>query len=141
MLDRCNTYGQVGLWMRPAYMQGFQNRTITAVVRAGDRIAEADFKTLQLGVSYPVRFIQKPDSGHDVPAVLYPDDGTTVRITGRFAKAIGELAGDDFCGMPPDAANPQLVRYHLAMINNTPLPSFEDRVTIWRFQYCPNAVE
>lgn len=139
-LDRCNTYGEVGLWMRAAYLEGFQDRTITAVPRAGDRISRPDYKTLKLGEDYPVRFIKKPGQGFDVPAELYPDDGTTVRITECFVKKIRHLTADHLRGLPLDAATPELVRYHLAMINNMPLPSWSDMVTIWRFEYRPNAV-
>ncbi|MEK7108924.1 MAG: hypothetical protein AAB919_00615 [Patescibacteria group bacterium] len=140
-LDRCSKYGDPGLWIRSAYLEDFVFRGITAVVRAGDRISTPDFKTLQLGVDYPVRFIKKPGDGFDKPAVLYPDDGTTVRITERFAKKIGALTAEDLAGCAPDQATSELVRYHLALVNNTELPLPDEMVTVWRFAYRPNATE
>ncbi|GEM_PF-2580642 len=141
MLDRCNKYGDIGLWIRSVYLEGFKNRSITAVVRAGDRVSKPDFKTLVLGTDYPVRFIKKPGQGFQTPAVLYPDDGATVRIVDCFAKKIDELTADDLRGTAPDTADAELVRYHLAIINNTELPSPEEMVTVWRFEYRPNSTD
>lgn len=142
MLDRCNVYGQVGLWIRAVYKEGFKNKTITAVVRAGDRTNPDDFKCIPEGVDMPVRFIKRPgDASRDINAELYPDDGTTIRRVGVIVKRIGDLTEEDLSGTTPDTATPELVRYHLAMINNTSLPPLDDVVTIWRLEYQPNAIE
>ncbi len=137
MLDRCNTYRQLGLWIRAAYMTGFQNQSITAVVRDGDRVTPQDFKFLPEGIDLPVRFIRKTgDALRGLEAELYLDDGTTVRRTEVIVKPICELTAEDLRG-----TTPELVRYHLALVNDTLLPSPESFVTIWRFVYCPKATE
>ncbi len=140
--DRATVYGTPGFWIRSVYMEGFQNQSITAVIRPGDRSTKekAPQTNLPLGVDLPVRFIkksgnQKGNTGPD----LFPDDGTTVCITECIVKKISELTEDDLRGMAPDTATPELVRYHLATIYDTPLPNMEDIVTIWRFEYVQNA--
>lgn len=142
MLNRCSKYGMVGLWIRIAYLAGFQDQSITAVVRSGNRTNQDDFRCLPEGVDIPVRFIEKPgDASRNIEAELFPDDGTTVRRTLAIVKKIKDLTDEDLLGTTPDTANPELVRYHLACVNNTVLPSPEDMVTIWRFEYCSNAMD
>ena len=117
----------------------FQDKSITAVVRAGDRVSKPDYRTLVVGQEYPVRFIKRPGMGHDVPAELFQDDGTTVRITEGFVRMLAYLTEKDLIGMAPDQATPELVRYHLAIVNNTTIPAWNEFVTIWRFEHLPNA--
>lgn len=142
MLNRAGNYGDQGLWIRKVYREGFLNRTITAVVRPGDRSIP---KTPGYFLPYtylPVRFIRKPgESRVGVEGNLFPDDGTTVQVTGRIVKTIGELTQEDLRGTAPDTANPALVRYHLATVYDTELPGLDDIVTIWKFEHCPNATE
>ena len=123
-------------------MAGFQDKSITAVVRSGDRTNQDDFRCIPEGVDMPVRFIKKPgDASRNMEAELFPDDGTTIRRTSAIVKKIEDLTSEDLLGTTPDTATPELVRYHLACINNTTLPSFKDVVTIWRFEYCPKVTE
>jgi len=139
MLNRCSEYGTPALWIRAAYMEGFRNRSITAVVRVGDRTDPNDFKYVPADVDFPVRFIRKPgDVSRNIDAELFPDDGTTIRRTDCIMKKISELTDEDLANTTPDTATPELVRYHLACINNTPLPSLDDLVTIWRFEHRSN---
>lgn len=136
MLDRCSKYGMVGLWIRSAYMAGFQDKSITAVIRSGDRTNPDDFKCIPQGVEMPVRFIKKSGNAQaGLEALLFPDDGTTIVRTEAIVKVIKDLTKDDLHGTTPDTATPELVRYHLALINDTQLPGWEDVVTIWRFEY------
>jgi hypothetical protein len=131
----------MGFWIRAMYMGGFQDQSITAVVRAGDRSNPEDFRCIPAGVDIPVRFIRKPgDASKNIEPELYSDDGTTVRLTGTVVERIRDLTPENLRGTTPDTATPELVQYHLAGINNTPLPSLEEWVTIWQFEYCPKAV-
>lgn len=138
-LDRLATYGGKGFWIRAEYREGFKNRTITAVIRPGDRSNPKDPRNNPRGVDLPVRFIRIPgEPSLGIDAQLFPDDGTTVRITGCIVKRIRELTTDDLRGTAPDTATPELVQKHLVTIYNTPLPSPDDIVTIFRFEYAPN---
>lgn len=136
-LDRLATYGGKGFWIRAAYQEGFGNRTITAVVRPGDRSSPNDQRNNPPGEDLPVRFIRVPgDQQRSIAPELFPDDGTTVRVTDCIAKPIGKLTTDDLRGCAPDCATPELVRYHLGSVYNTLLPSSDEVVTIFRFEYC-----
>lgn len=144
MLDRAGTYGISALWIRSVYYEGFQNRSITAVVRPGDRSSEAKTpKTyLPTGTDLAVRFIVTPGNVETgALPVLMPDDGTTISVTECIVKRIGELTQEDLVGTAPDTQTPELVRYHLATVYNTLLPPLDDVVTIWRFAYRPTATE
>lgn len=138
-LNRCARYGEMGLWIRPVYKEGFLNQIIKAVIRPGDRSDLKDYRHIPEGVDIPVRFIKKPGEGA-AGGELFPDDGTTIRRIGMLVKKIKELTAEDLQGMAPDSTTPELVRYHLATLYNTELPSPEDVVTIWQFEYRPNAV-
>lgn len=142
-LDRGNKYaGDKALWMRKAYMEGFKNQSITTVVRPGDRSEEGHYSFIPKGVYIPVRFINTV--GERVPGAtsdLLPDDGTTVMVTDYIVKSIGDLTHEDLKGCPPDCATQELVRYHLALTYNEPLPKESDTVTLWRFEYRPNTNE
>lgn len=143
-LDRAAVYTVPGLWIRRAYKEEFLNQSITAVVRPGDRSDPIKAKGVYLpqGVDLPVRFIERPGNREaGTGPQLYPDDGTTIRVTWYIVKRIGDLTTDDLCGTAPDTATPELVRYHLATIYNIPLPNNDDIVTIWRFEYQPNVLE
>ena len=130
----------IGLWVRAPHRQGFLNRTITAVVREGDRSRSDDTRHAPAGVDLAVRFIMKiGDTTRNIKAVLYPDDGTTVRRTGMVVKQIKDLTEEDLRGISPDAATPELVRYHVAMVANSELLSLEHVVTVCRFEYRPRA--
>lgn len=119
-------------------MLGFEDQTITAVVRAGDRTSPDDFRCLLGKGDLPVRFIKRPgNAGLGINAELYPDDGTTVKVVGHVVKRIGDITEEDLQGTTPDTATSELVRYHLALINDTPLLSNDDLVTIWKLAYCP----
>lgn len=139
-LNRTAKHGSMGLWMRPVYMEGFRNRSITAVVRLHDRTNLSDSRCMLPDVDVPVRFIKKLGNAAQGNAPeLFPDDGTTVWRTDAIVKRICDLTADDFQGMAPDVYNPETVRYHLGLIDNTVLPSPEEVVTIWRFKHQPDA--
>ncbi len=141
-LDRCNVQTATGLWMRPAYMEGFRDKTITAVVRRRDRSDPKDPTYIPLNVDIPVRFIEKPGVREtNAQPKLYPDDGTTVRLTRHIVKQIGQLVlGDLVCGSL-DIATAGLVRYHLSLIDNTPLLGWDEVVTVYHFEHRPKATE
>lgn len=140
VLDRAGIYGDEGFWIRQVYYELFQKQSITAVVRLDDRSNPSDFRFIREGVAIPVRFIIKPGPPQKgIPGDLMPDDGTTIERTECIVKTIGDLTMDDLQGMAPDTATPELVRYHLATINNTALPSMDTVITIWRFKYLPKA--
>ena len=122
--------------MRSAYHEGFRERQITTVIRPGDRSDPNDPRNNPPDIDLPVRFIKVPgDQARSIPAELFPDDGTTVRFTGCTVKPIKDLTPDDLRGCPPDARTPELVRYHLALTYNTPLPPPESLVTLFHFEY------
>jgi hypothetical protein len=138
VLDRACVYGDEGFWIRQAYRELFQQQLITAVVRMGDRSNPSDFRHIRKGVPIPVRFIIKPGiPKKGIKGDLFPDDGTTIERTECIVKRIGELTLDDLQGTAPDTATSELVRYHLATINNSSLPSMDTVITIWRFTYLP----
>ena len=142
MLDRGGVYGDPGFWVRQAYVEGIKNRTITAVVRLGDRSDPTHKNHIPAGVPLPIRFIAKPAAGElGKLGSLLPDDGTTFRRTDCIVKPIEDLTMQDLRGMAPDCANPELIRYHLAAIVDGPLPSWDTVVTVWRFEYLPDATE
>jgi len=143
MLCRAEKYGDPAFWVRAVHMAGFQFHSITAVVRPGDRMKDPVQPTsLPVGVDIPVRFIKKSgNQGLGVAPEFYPDGGMTIRITEGIVKPIGELTKDDLRGMAPDTATSELVRYHLATLYDKPLPSEDELVTIWRFEYRPDAIE
>lgn len=135
-LGRLQTYGGTGLWIRAAYRDGFSNKSITAVVRRGDRSNPTNARFLPDGEGLPVRFIRVPgDQARNTPPELFEDEGITVRIISYMVKRIENLTTDDLEGCSPDAATPELVRYHLAIHENTALPSPDEIVTVWRFEY------
>lgn len=137
-LDRLATYGGKGFWIRAAYMEGFKDKSITAVVRPGDRSDPKDQRNNPLGEDLPVRFIDVPgDQSRGIPALLFRDDGTTVRVTECLVRQIRDLTSEDLRGTAPDTMTAELVRYHLATLYNTPLPSWDDFVTIFRFVHVP----
>lgn len=130
----------VGFWMRPAYREGFRDGSLTTLVRQGDRSKPEDTRHVPQGTPIPVRYIEKVgDPLRQVPTVLFPDDGTTVECVGVIVKSINELTEEDLEGSAPDNATPELVRYHLAMIANTDLPSWGSVVTVWKIRHLPNA--
>lgn len=144
MLNRASTYGVPALWIRSVYHEGFQNRSITAVVRPGDRSSyeKTPNTYLPLNTDLAVRFIITPgDVKTKTLPVLMPDDGTTISVSECIVKRIGDLTSLDLVGTAPDTQTPELVRYHLATVYNTALPSLDDVVTIWRFMYRPQATE
>ncbi len=154
--------GALGLWTRKVYREGFQNGSITAVIRPGDRSHRTVRGWLPQGVGVAIRFIDalgyRPGAdeknvfamttlprydvslGEIVPTFL-PDDGTTVAITGFLVKTIGELTEDDLRGCSPDCSTPELVKYHLGVFYNLELPGADQVVTIWRFEYRPRVTE
>ncbi len=143
MLNRASKYGEPAFWVRSVHMEGFQAHAIKAVVRPGNRMKDPTQPTfLPVGVDLPVRFIRKSgNQGQGIAPEFFADDGTTIRITEGLVRRISELTADDLHGMAPDTATAELVRYHLATIYDTPLPSPDSEVTIWRFEYRPNVTE
>lgn len=142
MLNRASVYTDQGLWIRQAYRGLFTRREITAVVRLGDRSDPGHRNYIPPEKPLPVRFIRKvapPVAG--VAGDLLPDDGTTIIRTSCIVRQLHELTGEDLAGTAPDTATPELVRYHLATINDTELPSWDTVITIWRFEYAPDATE
>lgn len=123
-------------------MNLFHARAITAVVRLGDRSDPAHKNYISPDKPLPVRFIAGRGAANvGTVGNLLPDDGTTFVRTECIVKRIGDLTEEDLRGTAPDTATPELVRYHLATINDTPLPEWDTVVTIWRFQYLPNVKE
>lgn len=142
MLNRAAVYGDQGLWIRQAYRQLFEKQEINAVVRLGDRSDPTHKNYIPPGKPLPVRFIRGRGAADiGVEGNLLPDDGTTFRRTGVVVKKIEDLSADDLKGTAPDTATPELVRYHLATINDMTLPPWDTVVTIWQFEYEPRASE
>lgn len=142
MLNRAPNYGDQGFWIRKGYMHLFHEQKITAVIRLGDRSDPGHKNYIPPGVALPVRFIAGPGPAVlGAPGNLLPDDGTTFVRTECIVKAIKDLTVDDLRDTAPDTATPELVRYHLAAINDTLIPSWDTVVTIWRFEYAPKAVD
>ncbi|MDP2641677.1 MAG: hypothetical protein Q8P21_00045 [bacterium] len=146
MLDRAALYSDRSLWIRQGYMEIVRNQILTAVIRIGDR-SDPDHKNhIPIGRPLPIRFIDKPWVStpvglSDRRGDLLPDEGLTFERTECIVKRIQDLTVDDLRGTAPDTATPKLVRYHLASINNSPLPSWDTVVTIWKFKYLPNITE
>ncbi len=139
-LDRAPEYTDKGFWVRQVYLLQFLAQTITAVIRLGDRSDPGHKNFIPADEPLPVRFVAKP--GPPISGGrgnLLPDDGTTFKRTECIVKRIGELTKEDLLGMAPDTANQELVQYHLATVNDIPLPDLNTVVTIWRFEYCPKA--
>ncbi|HBC45088.1 TPA: hypothetical protein DCZ81_02910 [Candidatus Collierbacteria bacterium] len=143
-LDRGAFYKEKSIWNRQAYMALFRSKTITSVVRVGDRSDPNHKNYLPPGVPMAIRFLTllptklaTPDTRGD----LLPDEGLTFERTECIVKKIGDLTEEDLSGCSPDTATPEFVRYHLALINNTELPSWDTVVTIWKFKYLPNVIE
>lgn len=145
MLDRAAIYGDQGFWIRQAYRDLFRKRQISAVVRLGDRSDPGHKNYVPLGVPLPIRFIRKMGDGPTgvvgKTGNLLPDDGTTFVRTECVVKKIGNLTEENLRGSAPDTATPELVRYHLATINDTELPDWDTVVTIWRFYLTVDATE
>lgn len=143
MLDRNVPHGGIGVvWMRKAYMAGYQNGMITVWVRPGDRSDPTKAKGNPIGVPIPVRFIAKAgNQAMGIDPMFFPDDGTTVEITEILAKPVGELTGDDLVGAAPDYATPELVKYHLAIVYDTELLGDDDVVTVFRCKHLPKVTE
>lgn len=140
MLNRAAFYGDQGFWIRLAYLELFRKRGITAVVRLGDRSDSEHQNFIPAGVPLPVRFIKGFGPAEiGAPGNLLSDDGTTFVRTECIVKCIGDLTEEDLAGSAPDTSTKELVRYHLATINNTELPSWDTKVTIWRFEFCSDA--
>ncbi len=122
--------------MRAVYRDGFRNKTITAVVRPDDRSSPDHFGFIPSLIDIPVRFIR--NVGERVvgaKADLWPDDGTTIIRTDCIVRRISDLTSEDLEGCSPDCATAELVRYHLGLVYNQPLPNIDEMVTIWRFKY------
>lgn len=144
MLDRNVTQdvGGEGIWIRSVYMEGFKSKKITAIIRPGDRSDQSKHSWLPEGKPLFIRFIKRlGDRDKGIEAEFYPDDGTTVEVVDCIIKQICDLTEDDLSGTAPDTATPELVRYNLAIVYNTQLPSLDSIVTIWRFKYLPNITE
>ena len=142
MLNRGINYGEPSLWVRPVYKKGFDDQTITTVVRIGDRSHSDDPRFIPLNTDIPVRFIERVGfEKKNVPPALYPDDGMTVLIVKKISKRIKDLTRENLNGAAPDSITPELVRYHLGTINNTELPHKDDLVTIYHFIYQPKVNE
>jgi hypothetical protein len=142
VLDRCPVQTDTGLWIRPAYRDGFDQGTITAVVRRRDRSDPKDPTFIPLDVDIPVRFIEQMGRRDaNIQPKLFADDGTTVQIKRRIVKAIKDLTAEDLAGGTPDIAMPELVRYHLALVDNTVLPVWDEMVTVYQFEHRPKAVD
>ncbi len=144
MLDRGAFYREKSIWNRLAYMALFRSRTITSVVRMGDRSDPNHKNYLPPDVPMAIRFLTLLPTKLATPNTrgdLLPDEGLTFERTECIVKKIGDLTGADLAGGSPDTATPELVRYHLALVNNTELPSWDTVVTIWRFKYLPNVTE
>ncbi len=136
-LDRATTYGDHALWFRAVYGPMIRERTMTAAPRRGDRTKDQTLPTyLPQGVPIPVRIIFRPGfQAASIAAVFEPDDGTTVVITDAVVKRIDELTDEDLKGCAPDCATPELLRWHLGLIDNRPPADYDEVVTIWRWHY------
>lgn len=135
-LDRLAEYGGKGLWIRAPYMALFKEKKIRAVIRPGKRYTSSDPRSLPLEENLPVRFIRVPgDQSRGIQPELYPDDGTTIRVIIVSLRRIRDLSPQDLKDTAPDTQTAELVRYHLATLYNTELPSLDDWVTIFHFKY------
>jgi len=142
MLNRCSVHTDTGLWVRPAYRQGFADGSITAVVRRRDRSDPSDPTFIPLNVDIPVRFIkQMGRRDANIQPELYPDDGTTVSLVKRVVKLVQDLTFEDLAGGSPDIATPEGVRYHIALHDNAPLPDWDEVVSVYHFIHRPRAVD
>lgn len=150
MLDRGAYYSGASLWNRQAYIGLFREKKITAVVRMRDRSDPGHKNHIPSGVPLAIRFIKDPSVSTPAPTPerpddrlgdLFPDEGITFERTECIVKQIQYLTMDDLRGCSPDTGTPELVRYHLALVNNTELPSWDTVVTIWKFKYLPNVTE
>lgn len=143
MLDRNVPHGGIGvIWVKPVHMKGFQEGTITAYVRPGDRSDPEKEKGNPIGVPIAVRFIEKSgNQALSVSAVFFPDDGTTIELTKCFAKPVGELTLADLAGAAPDYATPELVKYHLAMVYDMALLNDDAVVTVFKLKHLPKVTE
>lgn len=128
--------------MRPAYWEGFKRGLITTVVRRKDRSEPSAVDYIPLGLDIPVRFVEQIGRrDENIQPRLYPDDGTTVCLTERIVKPIQELNGRDLAGGSPDVATAELVRYHIALVDNTLLPDWDEVVTVYHFEHQPKVVD
>ncbi|MDO8505551.1 MAG: hypothetical protein Q7S48_03165 [bacterium] len=137
-MGRAETYGDRALWERIVYKTLYKAQTIRACVRPGDRSdpEKTPLQWLPLNTSLPVRFLARPgvqDAG--IAAIFTEDDGTTVVIKRRIVKPIGELTAEDLAGGAPDTATPELVRFHIGLHANCPLPPLTAVVTVYHFEY------
>ncbi|MDO8589670.1 MAG: hypothetical protein Q7R69_00120 [bacterium] len=122
-------------------MQGFKDQTITSVVRPGDRSDPTKPTGIPRFTNILVRYIEVPgDQARGVAAKFFPDDGTNVEVTEYLVKKISELTAEDLRGMSPDITSQEEVKNHLAGIYNKPFGD-DNLVTIWRFEYRPNAID
>ena len=142
MLNRCSKQTDIGLWNRLSYSEGFEGETIKTVLRTGDRSNPSTTTHIPFDMDVPVRIIERPGNREqNLDPVLKPDTGITVRLKKRIVKSIKDLTTEDLVGGTPDIATPDLVRYHLALIGNSELPSWDEVVTVYHFEYSPRAVD
>lgn len=131
-------YGDHAMWFPVTYKGLVEDEALTAAVRPGDR-SDPNSKTgLPVGEPIPIRFItEKGAPSRNISSILAPfQPEIWVRVTGVVVKHIEELTEGDLTGFSPDAAMPELVRWHIGVTYNRPLPDMGDLVTIWRWEYC-----
>lgn len=142
MLNRCPTHKDKGLWMRPVYWDGFKDASIRMVVRRRDRTNPADVTFIPPNTDMPVRFIKQAGRRDlEIQPELYPDDGTTVQVYDKVVKKIEDLTPEDLASGTPDVQTSELVRYHIALIDNTGLPPLDELVTLYFLRHMPKAVD
>ncbi len=141
-LNRASNYGDQGFWVRQEHMPYFQDKSISAVIRLGDRSDPGHKNYIAPGVPQPVRYINAPGPAvMGAPGDLLEDDGTTFERTECIVKTFGELTNEDLVGLTPDCQTVEDARRHIAEINKmAELPGDDVKVTIWRFRFLPNAV-
>jgi hypothetical protein len=139
ILNRAGVYGDKAFWVRPEDKRGFDKKETTSVFRLNDRSKESSSGNIPMHIALPVRFIEKPgDPSKDVDAVLYPDDGTTVEITGCTVTSFANISKDDLSGSGMKTKDE--LRNHLFGIYKTNVNE-KTLVTRWDFVYLPKITE
>ena len=135
-LNRASKYGDKGLWFRKVYHELLRNRTMTAAVRPGDRSNPKSLNYILPGEPVPVRIIKvSGNQAAGIPALLEPDEGITVEITGYIVKSICTLMSQDLAGCSPDASTRELVRWHLGLMYDRASFDHAELVTVWHWRY------
>lgn len=136
-------YGVPEFWLKGNEAQLAKRRTLTVIIRQGDRSdrQRTPQQWLPLLEPIPVFFISTPgDQSRNIPAQFEPDEGTTVRIIRRTVTRLTNVTDADLCfargrAVPKRATEvKQYLEQELA-----PGRSFgsSDLITIYWIEYLP----